>query len=114
MSIMLEQLTKRYEGYPVVNNVSLEVADGEWRSMIMFGLYTGQRLADIASLTWSQVDLVNHEIRFFTRKTHRRLVVPIAPPPREHLLKLAGSDHPSAPIHPKAAAVVAAASPSAR
>src|SRR5262249_52675961 len=30
MSILLEQLTKRYEGYPVVNNVSLEIADGEF------------------------------------------------------------------------------------
>ncbi len=30
MSIVLEQLTKRYEGYPVVNNISLEVADGEF------------------------------------------------------------------------------------
>src|SRR5262245_6354089 len=30
MSIMLEQLTKRYEGSPVVNNVSLEVVDGEF------------------------------------------------------------------------------------
>jgi sulfate transport system ATP-binding protein len=30
MSIVLEQLSKRYEGHPVVNNVSLEVADGEF------------------------------------------------------------------------------------
>lgn len=30
MSIILEQLTKRYNGHPVVNNVSLEVADGEF------------------------------------------------------------------------------------
>ena len=30
MSIVLEQLVKRYEGHPVVNNVSLEVADGEF------------------------------------------------------------------------------------
>jgi sulfate/thiosulfate transport system ATP-binding protein len=30
MSIVLEQLSKRYESYPVVNNVSLEVADGEF------------------------------------------------------------------------------------
>lgn len=30
MSILLEQLTKRYEGHPVVNNVSLEVGDGEF------------------------------------------------------------------------------------
>lgn len=30
MSIVLEYLTKRYDGHPVVNNVSLEVADGEF------------------------------------------------------------------------------------
>ncbi len=30
MSIILEGLTKRYDGHPVVNNVALEVADGEF------------------------------------------------------------------------------------
>jgi sulfate transport system ATP-binding protein len=30
MSIILEQLTKRYDGHPVVNNISLEIADGEF------------------------------------------------------------------------------------
>lgn len=30
MSINLERLTKRYDGHPVVNNVSLEVKDGEF------------------------------------------------------------------------------------
>ena len=30
MSIVLEQLTKRYDGHPVVNNVSLDIADGEF------------------------------------------------------------------------------------
>ncbi|MBX3014069.1 MAG: ATP-binding cassette domain-containing protein [Caldilineaceae bacterium] len=30
MSIILEQLTKRYDGHPVVNDVSLEIADGEF------------------------------------------------------------------------------------
>ena len=30
MSIILEQLTKRYENHPVVNNVALEIADGEF------------------------------------------------------------------------------------
>src|SRR5262249_55280831 len=34
MSIVLEQLTKRYEGHPVVNRVSLEVADGEFFVLI--------------------------------------------------------------------------------
>jgi sulfate transport system ATP-binding protein len=30
MSILLENLTKRYDGHPVVNNVSLEIGDGEF------------------------------------------------------------------------------------
>ena len=30
MSILLQQLTKRYDGHPVVNEVSLEIADGEF------------------------------------------------------------------------------------
>ncbi|MBL8056130.1 MAG: ATP-binding cassette domain-containing protein, partial [Anaerolineales bacterium] len=34
MSILLEQLTKRYEGHPVVNNLSLEVAAGEFFVLI--------------------------------------------------------------------------------
>jgi sulfate transport system ATP-binding protein len=30
MSIVLEKLTKRYDDHPVVNNVSLEIEDGEF------------------------------------------------------------------------------------
>src|SRR5215217_7619463 len=30
MTIVIEELTKRYDGHPVVNNVSLEVANGEF------------------------------------------------------------------------------------
>jgi integrase len=38
----------------------LEVASPEWQSLIKFGIYTGQRLGDLASLTWAQIDLVDH------------------------------------------------------
>src|SRR5690242_13435945 len=34
MSIVLEQLTKRYAGDPVVNRVALEIADGEFFVLI--------------------------------------------------------------------------------
>lgn len=34
MSIVLDQLTKRYEGHPVVNRLSLEIADGEFFVLI--------------------------------------------------------------------------------
>jgi integrase len=46
--------------------VLLEVADPEWRSMILFGLYTGQRLGDIARLTWANLDLPGQRLRLTT------------------------------------------------
>jgi integrase len=58
----------------------LEVAGEEWRGMILFGVYTGQRLGDIATLTWQNVDLQNSELRLVTDKTGRRQIIPLAPP----------------------------------
>jgi integrase len=80
----------------------LEVADDEWRSLIRFGLYTGQRLGDIALLTWSQIDLERDQIRMRVRKTNKQLLVPIAAPLHEHLSKSASLDDPRAPVHPRA------------
>lgn len=48
----------------------LKVANDEWRGLILFGLYTGQRIGDLASLTWNNVDLEKGELRFVTGKTH--------------------------------------------
>ena len=80
----------------------LELADDEWKSLILFGLYTGQRLGDLARLTWDNIDLVRGEIRLKTGKTGKRLILPIAPPLRKHLENLPTSDTPGAPLHPKA------------
>jgi integrase len=85
----------------------LSVADEEWQSLIKCGLYTGQRLGDLALLTWSQIDLDRDEIRLTTRKTGKQLLIPIAAPLREHLLEIAGDD-PRAPVHPRAYATVSA------
>jgi integrase len=85
---------------------ALGVADPEWQSMIFFGLYTGQRLADIASLSWDNVDLARNEIRFRSRKTGKRILVPIATPLRTHIDTLPAGDQPGSPIHPKAFATV--------
>ena len=63
----------------------LAVADPEWRSLVLFGLYTGQRLADIAALTWDSLDLSKNEIRLRTRKTAKRIMVPMAKPLRQHI-----------------------------
>jgi integrase len=86
----------------------LSVADVEWRSMILFGLYTGQRLADIVRIEWHNIDLDRNEIRMITGKTGRTMVIPIAEPLRAHIDSLPASDcAPDAPLHPRAYAVLA-------
>ena len=85
----------------------LAAADGEWRSMILFAFYTGQRLGDVALLRWSNLDLERGELRLVTQKTGRRLQLPLAPPLLAHLGTLAGCDDPNAPLHPRASASVA-------
>jgi integrase len=80
----------------------LAVANDEWQSLIKFGLYTGQRLGDLASLSWSQIDLRRGEIRLTTRKTGKPLLIPMAAPLRDHVLSLTGQDDPRSPVHPRA------------
>ncbi|MES2308834.1 MAG: phage integrase SAM-like domain-containing protein, partial [Verrucomicrobiota bacterium] len=38
-------------------------ANQEWRGLILFGLYSGQRLGDLRSLTWRNIDLKEEELR---------------------------------------------------
>lgn len=80
----------------------LLAADPEWRSMVLCALYSGQRLGDISGLTWENVDLMAGEIRLTTRKTGKRLIIPIAPPLRTHLDSLPSTDRPGTPLHPRA------------
>src|SRR5215472_1152005 len=78
--------------------------DTEWRGLILFGLYIGQRLGDLARLTWRAVDLDSGEIAFTTRKTGRRIVLPLVQPLIDYLSALPASDDPNAYIFPNAAA----------
>ena len=82
----------------------LRVARGEWRGIILFGLYTGQRLGDIARLTWQNVEPARGELAFVSRKTKRRLVIPLAAPLQTFLVELDAGDDPKQPLFPKAAA----------
>ena len=79
---------------------ALAAAEGDWRTMIYLGLYTGQRLGDLAAFRWSQVNFQSNEIAITTRKTGRRVLIPIAAPLREHLLSLPSSDSPDSPVVP--------------
>src|SRR4029453_387848 len=50
--------------------------DAEWRGLVLFGLYLGQRLGDLAKLTWRAVNFETGEIAFTAKKTGRRIVLP--------------------------------------
>ena len=80
----------------------LEVADDEWRGIIIAGLYTGQRLGDIATLTWANINLQTKQIHLVTRKQGRSTSIPIAEPLFNHLEHLPAGDDPNAPLFPNA------------
>jgi integrase len=80
----------------------LSVADPEWQSLIRFGLYSGQRLGDLASLTWANVDLTRGELRLTTQKTGKRIIVPLGDALRAHIMSLGAADSLETPIHPRA------------
>ena len=77
--------------------------DAEWRGLVLFGLYLGQRLGDLAKLTWRAVNFETGEIAFTTRKTGRRIVLPLVQPLSDYLASLPASDNPNAFIFPRAA-----------
>jgi integrase len=56
----------------------LAVADDEWQSMILFGLYTGQRLGDVSFARWIDITVDRGEWSFTSRKTGRRMVLPLS------------------------------------
>jgi integrase len=80
----------------------LKVADEEWRGMILVGLYSGLRLGDVATLTWSNIDTENRLISVPTEKTGRHQVLPIAKPVMDYLEQLPAGDDPDAPLFPHA------------
>ena len=56
--------------------------------MILFGVYTGLRLQDIATLDWGNLDLKRKEVTVTTGKTGRTQILPLAKPLLRHLRTL--------------------------
>lgn len=92
-----EIIERRAFTLPELKNL-LEVATEEWKGMILFGLYTGQRLKDLALLTWQNLDLQHDELRITTTKTGRRQILPLAKPLKKYLLSLKAGDDPKQPV----------------
>ena len=84
----------------------LDAADAEMKGLIIFGLYTGQRLGDLARLTWQNLDLQREELYCVTAKTQRRQIIPLAQPLVRYILSLPTSDKPTQPIFPKACGIM--------
>jgi integrase len=78
----------------------LGVAKGDVFGLVLLGAFTGQRLLDISTLTWRQIDLDQGVIRFHQRKGNKPLAMPIHPQVSEYLLARAGDD-PNAPVLPE-------------
>jgi integrase len=85
----------------------LAICDDEWKSLMLFGFYTGARLGDLAMLTWQNLDLERNELHYTSRKTRRTVIVPLANALRAHVDSLPAGDDPKQPLHPRAYRVVA-------
>ena len=70
---------------------------------MIFGLYFGQRLGDLAKLTWRAMNLETDEVSFMTRKTGRRINLPMMPQVTDYLTTLPANDDPNAYVFPNAA-----------
>jgi len=79
--------------------------DHEWRGLVLCGLYLGQRLGDLARLTWRAIDLEQDEIAFTAKKTGRRVLLPLVPQLVDYFSALPANDDPNAPIFPRSAAI---------
>ena len=82
----------------------LAACDVEWRGMVLCGCYLGQRLGDIARLTWRNVDVEQKEVRLITQKTGKAMKIPLHPVLESYFLSLSASDNLDAPVFPRAAA----------
>ena len=78
----------------------IENASDEWRSMVYFGLYTGQRLGDLATLRWSSLNLKDNLFTIYTIKTGRKIDIPFSETLLGHILTLKAPKDPDAFVHP--------------
>ncbi|MBI4025194.1 MAG: phage integrase SAM-like domain-containing protein [Verrucomicrobia bacterium] len=58
----------------------LAKATPPWKWFVICGLYSGQRLGDVVTLRWNQIDTEKRVIRFLQAKTGNRTEIPIVQP----------------------------------
>ena len=88
---------------PAEIKMLVDAADGEWKTMILFGAFTGARLGDCSRMQWAGVDLAGQTLTYTQAKTGKAVTVPLHPDLLAHLNTLAGTDKPDTFITPKLA-----------
>lgn len=96
---------KRREFRAAELQVLLPTLGGEWRAIVLLGLYTGQRLNDLAVLRWSQVDLAARTMGLCAAKTGAVVALPLVGPAVDALAELPApaDEDPDAPVFPEIA-----------
>lgn len=68
----------------------IATAEGDWRTCVLVGFYTGARLSDVANLDWTTIDLLAGTLTYRQRKTSEGVVTPLHPALQAHLELVAG------------------------
>jgi integrase len=99
-----EKKTRRREFRKDELEALLGAVSGEWKGMVLLGLWTGQRLADLATLKWSSLDLTRRTIHFTAGKTDDLVGLPLMAEVVDCLAELPAGDAPAAFVFPGIAA----------
>ncbi len=63
----------------------VKTAVGEWKTVVLFGYYTGARLSDCTTMKWSSINFKRQLIDYIAKKNNARVVVPLMPQLEAHL-----------------------------
>jgi len=77
----------------------IDATEGEWKTLILVGYFTGARLSDCCRMEWSRVDFTEGTLSHFQKKTRKWLTIPLHPDLQTHLEQLA-TDKPDKFIMP--------------
>jgi integrase len=80
--------------------ILVEIAQDEWKTLILLAYYTGARLSDCCRMAWADVDMSNGALTYTQAKTGEKVTVPLHSDLLAHLEALAGTDKPEVFIMP--------------
>jgi len=78
----------------------VDEAEGEWKTLILLGYYTGARLSDCCRMEWKDVDFNCEAVTYVQRKTGKQVTVPLHPELLASLEEIASTDKPDIFVMP--------------